>query len=172
MFGASWRDMPIMRCSDGAYRITHNGYDGYHVPDDQEFHTWWMEIDAYAQEHPDQVTDEPAPPVPTEAELLARAKTIKTAEFDRAMADIDAELIRSTTDLVAAMLSPATLAEEDAAPGADNLQRSHAIFMSLRQVQERNRALRAQVEAAESIDEVQGIEPVAVDRAALAAAQA
>lgn len=169
---SSWKNSPIIRRHDGSYVVAHGGYPQYHVPDDPEFHIWWMEIDAYAQEHPEQVTDEPAPPVPTEAELLARAKTIKTAEFDRAMADIDAELIRSTTDLVAAMLSPATLAEEDAAPGADNLQRSHAIFMSLRQVQERNRALRAQVEAAESIDEVQGIEPVAVDRAALAAAQA
>ncbi len=171
----TWQSSPIIRRVDGSYRINHMGYPDYHVPNTDRWASLWAEVNAYAQEHPEQVTDEPAPPVPTEAELLARAKTLKTAEFDRAMADIDAELIRSTSDLVAAMLSPATLAEgEDGASAmsAENLQRSHTVFMTLRQVQTQNRALRAQVQAAETMEEVQGIEPAAVDRAALTASWA
>ncbi len=66
----------------------------------------WEEIDAYAQKHPEQVTDEPAPTVPTEEELLTQAKERKTEELDRAMVAIDAELIRSTTDLVAGHAHP------------------------------------------------------------------
>lgn len=109
--------------------------------------------------------------MPTEEELLARAKAIKTAELDRAMADIDAELIRSTTDIVAAMLTPATLAAEtDAALlSADELEKSKVIFVTLRQVQAQNRALREQVQTAQSVEEVQAVEPVIPDMAALAA---
>lgn len=168
----TWQNHPILRRADGSYVIAHGGYPEYHVPDNQKFHNWWMEIDAYAQEHPDQVTDEPAPPVPTEAELLARAKTIKTAEFDRAMADIDAELIRSTTDLVAAMLTPATLAADEdgsSAIKAEELEQSKVFFVTLRQVQARNRALREQMEAAQTVEAVQAIEPIIPDLPALAA---
>ena len=53
----------------------------------------WEEIDAYAQKHPEQVTDEPAPTVPTEEELLTQAKERKTEELDRAMTAIDADTL-------------------------------------------------------------------------------
>lgn len=165
----SWQDSSIIRRADGSYVITHNGYP-YHVVNDEEVASFWAEVDAWAQAHPDQITDEPAP---TEAELLARAKTLKTAQFDLAMAAIDAELIRSTTDLVAAMLTPTTLAADNdavSALSADDLEQSKAVFTKLRTIQAQNRALRAQVQTAQSMEEVQAIEPVTVDRAALGGA--
>ena len=168
----SWQSFPITRRADGSYVITNNGLP-YHVPNSDGFTALWAEVDTYAQAHPEQVTDEPAPPVPTEEELLARAKTLKTSEFDRAMADIDAELIRSTTDLVAAMLTPATLAADNdavSALNADELEKSNVIFVTLRQVQEQNRALREQVQTAQSVEEVQAVESVTVDRATLTGA--
>lgn len=162
----SWQSFPITRRADGSYVITNNGLP-YHVPNSDGFTALWAEVDAWAQAHPDQITDEPAP---TEAELLARAKTLKTAQFDLAMAAIDAELIRSTTDLVAAMLTPTTLAADNdavSALSADDLEQSKAVFTKLRTIQAQNRALRAQVQ---SMEEVQAIEPVTVDRAALGGA--
>ena len=167
----TWQNSPITRRADGSYVIAYAGYPEYHVPNNDEFAAIWAEVDAYAQAHPEQVTDEPAPPVPTEEELLARAKTLKVAEFDRAMADIDAELIRSTTDIVAAMLTPATLAAEtDAALlSADDLEQSRNVFATLRAIQAQNRALREQVQTAQSVEEVQAVEPVIPDMAALAA---
>ena len=160
----SWQSFPITRRADGSYVITNNGLP-YHVPNSDGFTALWAEVDTYAQAHPEQVTAEPAPPVPTEEELLARAKTLKTSEFDRAMADIDAKLDRSTSDIVAAMLTPATLAAEtDAALlSADELEKSKTIFVTLRSIQKRNRILRKQVTAAENIEEVQGIEPTRYD---------
>ena len=169
----TWQSSTIIRCADGSYRINHMGYPDYHVPNTDRWAPLWAEVDTYAQAHPEQVTDEPAPPVPTEEELLARAKTLKTAEFDRAMADIDAELIRSTTDIVAAMLTPATLAADDdaaSALSADDLEQSKAVFTMLRAIQAQNRALRKQVQTAETVEEVQAVEPVTVDRAALGGA--
>lgn len=159
-----WQSFPVTRRADGSYVITNNGLP-YHVPNSDGFTALWAEVDTYAQAHPEQVTDEPAPPVPTEEELLARAKTLKTSEFDRAMADIDAKLARSTSDIVAAMLTPATLAAEtDAALlSADELEKSKTIFVTLRSIQKRNRILRKQVTAAENIEEVQGIEPTRYD---------
>lgn len=168
----TWKNSPITRRADGSYVIAYAGYPEYHVPNDDEFAALWAEVDAWAQAHPEQVTEEPAPPVPTEEELLARAKTLKAAELDRAMADIDAELIRSTTDLVAAMLTPATLAADNdavSALNADELEKSKVIFVTLRQVQAQNRALREQVQTAQSVEEVQAVEPVIPDMAALAA---
>lgn len=168
----TWQNSPITRRADGSYVIAYAGYSEYHVPNNDEFAPLWAEVDAWAQEHPEQLTDEPAPPVPTEEELLARAKTLKTSEFDRAMADIDAELIRSTTDLVAAMLTPATLAADNdavSALNADELEKSKVIFVTLRSVQKQNRALREQVQTAETVEDVQDMEPVIPDMAALAA---
>lgn len=165
----SWQSFPITRRADGSYVITNNGLP-YHVPNSDGFTALWAEVDAWAQAHPDQITDEPAP---TEAELLARAKTLKTAQFDLAMAAIDAELIRSTTDLVAAMLTPTTLAADNdavSALSADDLEQSKAVFTKLRTIQAQNRALRAQVQTAQSVEEVQAVDPVTVDRAALTGA--
>lgn len=169
----TWQNSPIIRRADGSYVIAYAGYPEYHVPNNDEFAALWAEVDTWAQEHPEQVTDEPAPPVPTEEELLARAKTLKTAEFDRAMANIDAKLARSTSDIVAAMLTPATLAADDdaaSALSADDLEQSKAVFTMLRAIQAQNRALRKQVQTAETVEEVQAVEPVMVDRAALTGA--
>lgn len=164
-----WTTKPIKRRHDGSYEIVYNSMP-FHVPVEEAWQQIFRIVDDYATEHPDQVTDEPAPPVPSEAELLARARTVKTAEFDRAMADIDAELIRSTTDLVAAMLTPATLAADDDGTislSDDELERSKTVFAKLRGIQLHNRALRAQVQAAATVEDVQAIEPFTVDRAAL-----
>ena len=162
----SWQSFPITRRADGSYVITNNGLP-YHVPNSDGFTALWAEVDAWAQAHPDQITDEPAP---TEAELLARAKTLKTAQFDLAMAAIDAELIRSTTDLLAAMHTPATLAADSAAVralSADALEQSRNVFVTLRAIQAQNRALRAQVRTAQTLEAVQAIEPVTADGVAL-----
>lgn len=121
------------------------------------------ELTAWAQEY------EAAYP----AAVLNEARAAGLARFDAAMADIDAELIRSTTDLMAAMLTPATLAADNdavSALSADELEKSKVIFVTLRQVQAQNRALRAQVRTAQSVEEVQAVEPVTVDRAALTGA--
>ena len=168
----NWKNSTIIRRADGSYVIPYNGYPAFHVPNTARYAKLWAEIDAYAQAHPEQVTDEPAPPQPTEEELLERAKALKAAEFDRAMADIDASLMRPTADIVAAMLTPATLAAEtDAALlSTDELEKSKVIFVTLRQVQAQNRALRAHVQTAQSVEEVQAVEPVTVDRAALTGA--
>ena len=64
------------------------------------------------------------------------------------------------------MLAPAP---EDAIPDEEELEKSKTIFVNLRSVQKRNRALRAQVQTAQSIEDVQGIEPVIPDLAATTA---
>ena len=128
---------------------------GRGMPTDEELTAWAQEYEA-------------AYP----AAVLNEARAAGLARFDVAMAAIDAALIRSTTDLVAAMLTPATLtADDDAATvlSADELESSKILFVTLRQVQARNRDLREQVRTAETVEEVQAVEPVTVDRAVLAA---
>ena len=71
------------------------------------------------------------------------------------------------------MLTPATPAADDDAASAlstDDLEQSKAVFTMLRAIQAQNRALRAQVAAAETVEEVQAVEPVTVDRVALGGA--
>lgn len=80
----TWKSSDIIRRADGSYVIAYAGYPEYHVPNNDEFAPLWSEVNAYAQEHPEQVTDEPAPTQPTEAELLERAKTAKLYEINRA----------------------------------------------------------------------------------------
>lgn len=113
-------------------------------------------------------------PQPTEEELLAQAKSLKIAEIDRAMSEIDAKLARSSSDIVAAMLAPATTdGEADGATSlsAEELEQSKAVFAALRSLQTQNRALRAQVQTAQSVEQVQAAEPVIPDMAALAAGE-
>ena len=78
----SWKTSPVIRRVDGSYVIAYAGYPEYHVPNKDEFTVLWAEIDAYAREHPEQVTDEPAPPQPTERELLERAKILKLSDLE------------------------------------------------------------------------------------------
>lgn len=118
------------------------------------------ELTAWAQEY------EAAYP----AAVLKEARAAGLARFDAAMAAIDAELIRSTTDLVAAMLTPTTLTADDDAASAlstDDLEQSKAVFTKLRTIQAQNRALRAQVRTAQTLEAVQAIEPVTADGVAL-----
>lgn len=158
----AWQTCPISRRADGSYVITHNGYP-YHVVNDEEMASSWAEINAYAREHPDQVTDEPAPPEPTEAELLEIAKASKLAELNRVMDDTDKKLVRSTSDLVSALLAPDALTVHltgAKATNSEQLQQSMCIFARLRSVQEWNRQLRTSVEIARTVEDVQAIEPV------------
>lgn len=103
---------------------------------------------------------------PTQEEILGPVREDKLRHFDNVMKEIDGELTRSLSDLVIAMLAPAP---EDAIPDEEELEKSKTIFVNLRSVQKRNRALRAQVQTAQSIEDVQGIEPVIPDLAATTA---
>ena len=66
----------ILKRLDGSYVIDNCGLP-YHVTADDEIFT---AVDQYANAHPDEVTEEKAPPAPTLAEL----KTAKKAELARA----------------------------------------------------------------------------------------
>ena len=81
---SNWKKSTIIRRADGSYVIPYNGYPEFHVPNTARYAVLWAEIDAYTREHPEQVTDEPAPPQPTEEELLERAKTAKLYEINAA----------------------------------------------------------------------------------------
>lgn len=100
------------------------------------------------------------------AELaLADAQEAKTAEFDRAMTAIDAELIRPTSDLVAVMVTSQVMAADAdgaTALSADDLEMSRQRFLVLRQAQAQNRVLRAQVQTAGTVEEVEALKPVMV----------
>ena len=98
---------------------------------------------------------------PTQEEILDPVREDKLRHFDNVMKEIDGELTRSLSDLVITMLAPAP---EDAIPDEEELEKSKTIFVNLRSVQKRNRALRAQVQTAQSIDE-----PVIPDLAATTA---
>ena len=134
----TWQNSPIIRRADGSYVVAYAGYPEYHVPNNDECAPLWAEVDAWAQAHPELLTDEPAPPAPTAAELLEQAKALKTADFDRVMADIDRRLIR-----------PLANGETDIVAGINSIQA-------------RNRERRAQVAAAETVEAVEAIEPVSL----------
>lgn len=134
-----WNQHPIYTRADGSYVITYAGFPAYHVPNSEEFAALWAEVDAWAQAHPDQVEPEPAPPPPS----LEEVKAARLAEFDAVMAANDQRLIR-----------PLANGEAD-------------IVAAINDAQARNRALRAQAEAAETVEEVRAIEPVTADRAGL-----
>ena len=63
----------ITKRADGSYVIEKNGCP-YHVPTGW---TEWIEINAYAEAHPEEVELEPAPPEPT----LEEMKAVKRAEI-------------------------------------------------------------------------------------------
>lgn len=62
----------IKRTADNSYVIDKNGLP-YHVPNEGEFADEWTEINAYAEEHPDEVILE-EPYVPTEEEIAEAEK--------------------------------------------------------------------------------------------------
>ena len=104
---------------------------------------------------------------PAYEEMLAPVREDKIRCFDNAMDEIDGQLVRSISDLMVAMLVPAPI---DATPDENTLEKSRNVLVSLWRAQEQNRALRAQVQTAQSVEEVQGIEPVTVDKGKLTAA--
>ena len=103
---------------------------------------------------------------PAYEEMLAPVREDKIRCFDNAMDEIDGQLVRSISDLMVAMLVPAPI---DATPDENTLEKSRNVLVSLWRAQEQNRALRAQVQTAQSVEEVQGIEPVTVDKGKLTA---
>ena len=81
------------------------------------------------------------------------------------MTAIDAELIRPTSDLVAVMVTSQVMAADAdgaTALSADDLEMSRQRFLVLRQAQAQNRVLRAQVQTAGTVAEVEALKPVMV----------
>ena len=71
----------IHRPWDNSYVITKNGLP-YHIPNEGKYAEEWVEVQAYAEAHPECVTEEKpwTPPVPT----LQEAKAAKLAEINTA----------------------------------------------------------------------------------------
>lgn len=63
----------IVRRQDGSYVITRNGMP-YHVPNEGEYAELWVQVDAFAKAHLDEVSDAPEDPEPTLDEARASAK--------------------------------------------------------------------------------------------------
>lgn len=74
----------IKRTIDNSYVIEKNGLP-YHVPNEGEFAEEWAEINAYAEEHPDEVTLE-EPHVPTDEEIAEAEKAQAKREADAVLA--------------------------------------------------------------------------------------
>ena len=77
----TWKSSPIIRRLDGSWEIVYDGLP-YYVSDMPGFEALYTKVTEYAEAHPEQVMDEPAPPAPTAAELLEQAKARKTASFN------------------------------------------------------------------------------------------
>ena len=71
----------IIRRADGSYVVTYHDLP-YHVPNEGEFAELYADVDAYAQEHPEQVEQETAPAPPTEEEQLALARSSARLRID------------------------------------------------------------------------------------------
>lgn len=82
----------IKRTIDNSYVIEKNGMP-YHVPNEGEFADEWTAVNAYAEEHPDEVTLE-EPYVPTEEEI---AEAEKQAAVSQANAVLE---VKSRANLV------------------------------------------------------------------------
>ena len=67
-------DKIIKRTIDNSYVIVKNGLP-YHVPNEGEFIDEWIEVNAYAEAHPDEVTLE-YPPEPIEEDNIENNKEI------------------------------------------------------------------------------------------------
>ena len=70
----------IKRTADNSYVIEKNGMP-YHVPNEGEFAAEWAEVNAYAEEHPEEVTLE-EPYVPTDEEIAKAEKAQAKREAD------------------------------------------------------------------------------------------
>lgn len=88
----------------------------------------------------------------------------KLAEFDAAMAAVDRALVRPLSDLLDALLTPAALVD-DTEPSADTLAASREKFLRLRELQIRNRELRAEMLEATTVGAVEAFQPVTAESA-------
>ena len=152
---SDWRNSPIIRRADGSFVVAHAGYPAYHVPNNEEFASFWAQIAAYAQEHLDQVIDEPAPAGPTEDELLARAKAIKSAEFDAVDMQHRDELMELTADILAMSISPGSVNSEESVQASGKQER----FFNIRQVRADNKQRKNAMLAATTVVSVEAIIP-------------
>lgn len=150
--GSAWEAVEDHRQHVNKQGVKEGGTE-YWLPEDN-----WLSPARYMEDLgplPDgAVTARPEQPA---EEKLADAKRAKTAQFDRVMADIDASLVRPTADIVDAMLNPETVSEGDT---NTNFEQSTTVFNQLRELQAHNRVLRAQIEPAQTVEDVQAIEPV------------
>lgn len=141
-----WQTHPVYTRDDGSYVVTLHGYP-YHVPPGRdEFAALWAEVDAWARGHPEAVQPEPGPPPPT----LDEARSTKLADIHAAY----------ESALVATLTMPA------AAPTAADVAAEAALFAvedaaGLADVKTllaaRRDELRARVEAAASVEEVEAV---------------
>jgi len=53
----------VIRREDGSFVINRNG-SPYHVPDNDEFHELYLQVQAYVNANPDKVSPEPPPEPP------------------------------------------------------------------------------------------------------------
>ena len=161
--GSAWEAVEDHRQHVNKQGVKEGGTE-YWLPEDN-----WLSPARYMEDLgplPDgAVTASPEQPA---EEKLADAKRAKTAQFDRVMADIDASLVRPIADIVDAMLNPETVSEGDT---NTNFEQSTTVFNQLRELQAHNRVLRAQIESAQTVEEVQAIEPVTPHTAASRSAE-
>ncbi len=161
--GSAWEAVEDHRQHVNKQGVKEGGTE-YWLPEDN-----WLSPARYMEDLgplPDgAVTARPEQPA---EEKLADAKRAKTAQFDRVMADIDASLVRPIADIVDAMLNPETVSEGDT---NTNFEQSTTVFNQLRELQAHNRVLRAQIESAQTVEEVQAIEPVTPHTAASRSAE-
>lgn len=129
---------------DDSYVIDRNGMP-YHVPNEGEWAELWAEVHAYALEHPDEVTEE-QPWVPS----LEDVKAAKLADINAAY---ESALVATLT-MPAAAPTAADVAAEAALFAVDDAQGLADVKTLLAA---RREELRAQVEAAASVDEVEAV---------------
>lgn len=155
-----WQSHEVLTRKDGSYVITVNGLP-YHVPNEGYYAELWVRVDAFAKANSSQVKeDTSSAPEPSEEQRLELYKNNKLQAFKKAMNDIDIALVRPMSQLILGTNVAATMAE-------DNAVSDMTIFTTLREAQERNRMLREQVLAAQTVEAVQAIEPVTADGVAL-----
>lgn len=155
-----WQSHEVLTRKDGSYVITVNGLP-YHVPNEGYYAELWARVDAFAKANSSQVKeDTSSAPEPSEEQRLELYKNNKLQAFKKAMNDIDIALVRPMSQLILGTNAAATMAE-------DNAVSDMTIFTTLREAQERNRMLREQVLAAQTVEAVQAIEPVTADGVAL-----
>ena len=160
-----WKNHDIYKRNDGTYVISFNGLP-YHVSNDDVHRKLLQEVATYVGEHPEAIKEEKYAAYAPSLESVRKSKLL---EFKQAMNDIDIALVRPMSQLFLSASSVSALAEDDAQAVKDNAL-DLTIFTALREAQERNRTLREQVLSAQSIEEVQAVEPVTVDRVALTGA--